>query len=614
MLAIGCTASRVPAQTAPVADPAANNDAMAAINPQDLVSVGDGKSAPAVVPLKKTNYPVPAGAIFVSPDGKTNATGTQNAPTSLQNALKIAPAGATIVFRGGTYRGLDSLLAPRRVTFQAARGEAPWIKGSVIVTGWVRDGSAWRKDNWTHKFGASPRIGPEYVDPKFPLAGERDMVFLNDQALQQVATRAEVGPGSFFVDGKAQKLFIGDDPSGKVVEAAVYEQGLQIWKNGPNDPTGSIVRGLGFAHYGDQGLTVRAPNVLIEDNTFAWSGQRGMNIYDAPHAVIRGNAFVANSRVGLRASRNRRLVVENNLFAWNNVDRWRPAWDAAGVKITNMDYGAQDGLLFRGNLAENNAATGVWLDIDVNDAVVVHNIARRNQGIGIFFEISDKAIIAFNLSYENGMGVMVSNARNARVWNNTLVNNGSNILVKESGRISKIEGNIAGTNKGEMFATTGNQFFNNILAGVRGQSKNPLFNAGDSIGPTSDMVVASDFNLYVRPDSSPVPFASWSNSKQEIAPWQEGAPKPVMYQTLADFSQATGLEKNGVFRAGAQSEISPFVGWEKENFRPRSASAVAGAAPLPEDVAKAAGVPRNIGFKGALAPVISQVRTGSAAQ
>jgi nitrous oxidase accessory protein NosD len=166
---------------------------------------------------------------------------------------------------------------------------------------------------------------------------------------------------------------------------------------------------------------------VIEDSTFAWNGQRGMSIHDAPNARIRGNVFAGNSRVGLRASRTRRLRVENNLFAWNNVDRWRMAWDAGGVKITNMAYGPKDGLMFRGNVAENNFSTGVWLDIDVNDAVVVHNIARRNQAIGLFFEISDTAIIAFNVSYENGMGVMISNARNARVWNNTLVNNANNI-------------------------------------------------------------------------------------------------------------------------------------------------------------------------------------------
>lgn len=103
----------------------ANNDAMAALDAQDLKIVG-GQTAPSVVPLLKTNFAIPAGAVFVSPDGSPARSGaTPDAPTTVQNALKIVPVGGTIVFRGGSYRGLSALRLPRRVTLQAFPNEAP---------------------------------------------------------------------------------------------------------------------------------------------------------------------------------------------------------------------------------------------------------------------------------------------------------------------------------------------------------------------------------------------------------------------------------------------------------------------------------------------------------
>jgi len=102
--------------------------------------------ANAAVKIKNTNYRIPNNAYFVSPNGKNNNSGkSPRSPIPVEKAIAIAPRGATIVFRGGVYRGVDTRIT-KKLTLQAYPHEKPLLKGSNIVQGWVADGSTWRKD------------------------------------------------------------------------------------------------------------------------------------------------------------------------------------------------------------------------------------------------------------------------------------------------------------------------------------------------------------------------------------------------------------------------------------------------------------------------------------
>lgn len=236
-------------------------------------------SAPAIVPIKNTNYAIPASAIFVAPDGKEDASGSQNAPTTLANALKIAPAGGTVVLRGGTYRG-GGWTVPRQLTLQAFPNEKPALQGSAIVEGWMRDGNLWRHDGWKSEFpprGYEATVLDKIID-KNPMAANSDTLFIDGQALYQVATREAVGRGQFFVDYNRDQIFSGDDPTGKTVESTTQEAALTLTKRGAFDSSGARVRGLDFTHYASVGLNVSAPKVLIENCTFAWNQGQDFNL------------------------------------------------------------------------------------------------------------------------------------------------------------------------------------------------------------------------------------------------------------------------------------------------------------------------------------------------
>ena len=265
----------------------------------------------AAVKIKDTNYGIPNNAYFVSPKGKDNNSGkSPGSPLTVERAIAVAPPGSTIVFRGGVYRDVDAKIT-KKLTLQAYPREKPLLKGSTIVEGWVADGRTWRKDGWNHSFPQN--MGNVYIDPKYPLAGHRDMVYVNGESLKQVGNKANVKPGTFYVDGRNNKLYIGSNPAGKTVEATTKEMAFGLLSTRQFSASGTKIRGLGFAHYAEDAVEImKTNNVTLENNTFVWNGLRGASFRESSDAIVRGNIFSYNGMHGVRAGKSSRFLIEGN--------------------------------------------------------------------------------------------------------------------------------------------------------------------------------------------------------------------------------------------------------------------------------------------------------------
>lgn len=530
--------------------------------------------------IKDTNYSYPTGAYFVSPDGKDSNSGkTPNSPWPVAKALDEAPSGSTIVFKGGTYRNINAKIN-KKLTLQAFPHEKPWLKGSVVVTGWVADGGIWRKDGWSYSFPQN--MSDAYIDPNYPLAGYRDMVYINGVSLKQVASKAKVVPGTFYVDSTNNKLYIGNNPAGKTVEATAQEYAFRMWKNSTSNPSNTVVRGLGFAHYADEAISVGAPHVTLENNTFVWNGQDGVKFMSqigttlgvSTDAIVRGNTFRYNGAHGIWGGRVDRMLLEDNTISYNNVERFSTIWDAAGIKVIWTDN-----LIWRRNRVENNFAIGMWVDVSSTNATIVNNIVRSNESNGIMFEISDKAIIASNVVSDNASaGIMVYNASGARVYNNTLVNNTGNLAIRDTQRNNTKAAEIAaGITWIARNNVVKNNIFSNTTSGAHLQAGNCTTKEASHL-----MVSSADHNAYHRKPSS--------NSKSNIT-WSLGAAKClVKYNSIDAFNSATGYEANGL--AIDNVATNPFfVNEASGDYRLKPASpAIGRGAPLPADIASAVGL------------------------
>ena len=539
-----------------------------------LILAGTGRaSAAATIDIKDTNYSIPDEAYFVSPDGSdTNSGKAANSPWSLAKAMTSVPSGSTIVFRGGTYRNFDKTNISKKLTLQAYPHEKPWIKGSVLVTDWVSDGSTWRKDSWNYSF--APNMAKEYIDPLYPMAGHRDMVYIDGVSLKQVASKQEVVPGTFYVDSTNKKLYVGDNPAGKTVESTANIQSFNITKSG----AGSVVRGLGFAHYADAGLQVWTSGVTLENNTFAWNGFEGVKLGNSsPDAIVRGNTFSYNGCKGISGSNVHRMLLEDNIISYNNIERFSIFWDSGGVKVIKTDK-----LVWRKNLVENNFSNGMWIDESSTNSTIVNNTVRHNSALGIFFEISHKAIIAGNVAYRNQVGIMVSNSSNARIYNNTLAQNSKNIVIKDTTRNNTDTTGIAA---GATWIVRNTVIKNNILSNARGSVVFEVSSCSTK-EPSTLLIEAADYNAYYR---------TLSSKPKNVILWSLGSSNcSVGYTSMPTFISGTGYEKKSLVIDNVATQPF-FVDESKNDYQLKVGSpAIGRGEPLPEDIADAIGLAPSV--------------------
>ena len=84
----------------------------------------------------------------------------------------------------------DGTSASARITYSAYNSEQVIITGADIFTGWAASGNAWRIP-WTLSL-------PTYSSE---LVFRREMVIVDGVVMRTVGSRAEVVPGTFFVEG-----------------------------------------------------------------------------------------------------------------------------------------------------------------------------------------------------------------------------------------------------------------------------------------------------------------------------------------------------------------------------------------------------------------------------
>lgn len=403
--------------------------------------------ASAAVAIKDTNYSVPNNAYFVSPNGNNNNSGrSPNSPLPVGKAVASAPNGATIVFLNGTYRNVN-VNFNKKLTLQAHPNAKALLKGSVVVKGWVADGSTWRKDGWQQSF---PTVENIFIDSDYPLSRHTDMVYVGGESLKQVGSKANVGPGKFYVDKANNKLYIGTNPAGKTVEATTEGSAFSLSSTRQSNASGTAIRGLGFAHYAEDAIGIRkANNVTLENNTFVWNGLRGAHFRQSINSVVRGNTFSYNGMHGIRGADADRTLVEGNTFSYNNIERFRKDYTAAAIKVISTE-----GAVWRNNLFEYNFGNGIWADFSSYNSTIQNNTIRNNESIGVMLELSHKAIVSGNKISNNNCGLMIADTSSVRFYNNTLSNNKLPINIKDSPRRNTNKAEIA---KGILWVTRNNE-------------------------------------------------------------------------------------------------------------------------------------------------------------
>ncbi|WP_051684436.1 right-handed parallel beta-helix repeat-containing protein [Blastococcus sp. URHD0036] len=520
--------------------------------PPDVPDLRPALAAGAAPPGSRTD-PVPPAAVHVSPSGDDAAAGTRAAPLrTAARAVEAAPDGGTVVLHAGSYHERIDLPEGRALTLQPAPGDEVWFDGTREVTGWVADGPVWRFDGWTAEFDSSPTYtrgapdntepGFRFVDPAHPLAAHPDMLFVDGVAQQQVATRAEVVPGTFAVDDARDRLWLGTDPAGRAVRASDLDVALTVLG------AGSTVRGIGFRGYATsvpQKGTVRviAPDVTVEDVVVQDNATQGLFVGgrdQGEDVVVRAVTLERNGLIGMESSYADGLVVERLRAVGNNTERFNAAPVSGGAKLTRAR-----GLTVRDSVFADNLGTGLWFDESVFGATVTGNDVLRNTSNGIAYEISSQAVLADNLVVENGRtGIKINDASGVEVWANTVVGNGERPLwVVQDERVAT-DLDVPGHDpRQELPDPTVTWVLgpvtvaDNVIGG--GETTGCLICAQDGAlrRTAGEIGLTVSGNAYLLPGPD-TPVA--------VVTWPEGGAAPVAYPTVAAFRAATGQEVTGV--------------------------------------------------------------------
>jgi hypothetical protein len=178
---------------------------------------------------------------------------------------------------------------------------------------------------------------------------------------------------------------------------------------------------------------------------------------------ITGNRIYGNGQIGIRGSGTGIVVDSNDIFA-NNTLGFLPGWEAGATKFERTTS-----LQVRNNCVRDNLGNGIWTDGENRDSTIAGNWSVRNRGIGIFHEISGRALIEENTAAFNGSPgetpwnsqILVSGSIDTLVQRNRVEvtsDSGNGIFVVEEGRKNW---NIAHIHDFPTYVSRGNVVANN---------------------------------------------------------------------------------------------------------------------------------------------------------
>lgn len=511
-------------------------------------------------PLGSTNYAIPAGAKYVSPTAAAGGTGTVSSPFStLAAAVKATPAGGTIVMRGGTYHETVGVFTAG-ITIQAYPGEVVWMDGTVPVTGWVKDGTAWRHTGWNVRLDASPTFTRgaadntaanwQFVNPAYPMAAHPDQTYVNDVELREVRTRAEVVAGTFWVDDVNKALVIGTDPTGKTVRSGDTARALQLRANG------ITVKGIGIRRYStsnpDMGtVTLESTNATLENVIITESATMGLFIGGAG-ANIRRVTVENAGMLGVLTNMSDNLKMDGLKVVGSNSEHFNMTPAAGGIKFSRSR-----GVTITNSDVTSNGGTGIWFDVSCYQAAVAGTRVQANANHGIFFEISSRGIFSGNLVKDNaGYGFKINNATMSILTRNVVSGSGQgNIVILQDPRVPTtghygVDSRFAAPDPTMPWLNTKIQVIRNTVIGT---NATPLLWSQDYTSTRSwaEQGNVANGNRYVRTGANPA------------SPWKFNTTKvgAVLYSTLPAFRSATGQEAAGAEGTTVPATAQPVVAW-----------------------------------------------------
>ncbi len=460
---------------------------------------------PIAIFVQPTNETIPAGAIYASPNGVASNPGTAASPKDLASAYNATPANGTLVLTGSLntpYR--QGLTLSKKISVIAKPGDSPVLSGASIIP---NSELTLEAGNIYFKEGFSPSYAPvdtQYADADHPQAVNLQQVFVNGVYFKQVATKGELVDNSFYVS--ATRLYIKGDITGKTVEVSTKPYGIVVTSTG----SGSRVVGIAVTKFGNIGIHLKATATIDRVNTF-YNGFRNVFLEAGASIKLLDVGYYYGGSAGCHVNPpTANLLVSGGKMVGNNIAKFAAHWTAAGVKMAGTFKGyplTPNGIrIIEGLEVQGDGTHGIWLDNNCHDVEI-----RKNKVTGclaaIMAECSFQNYIVDNLCYNNSNGVLIQNAKQNVIANNTLVLNNRAVVIRGTGRVNPdAEQRAAGLT----WTTEDNELYNNIYD--RTPASSLLIETATNFPGTKAISVMKN-NAYNRESATkPANLFNWKNA------------------------------------------------------------------------------------------------------
>jgi parallel beta-helix repeat protein len=459
-------------------------------------------------PIQQTyQLPAMAGKIFyVAPDGKAEQSGeTLALPTSIEAAIEQVKTGDAIVMRGGIYR-TGNLILNQGITIQPYLDEQPVMKGTYIAQEWKNLGNGLWTTPWTRLFPSKPadwwqrdRRGKETPQYRF----NNDMVFVDGKFLQAVGWEGEVDENSYYINYEAGLVYIGTNPTDRLVEITAFNVALHRitgeCHGNTSDHKGPVIRGITFTQYAYRAIEIdgidpegispesnhgkEVVGTTLEHCTISFCS-RVAAYFRGDKLTLRNCKVSDTSTEGVYVLSSSDVLLEKNIFTRNNIEQITGYYPAA-VKIFNQCYRVtcQDNLVI--DLPYSN---GIWYDVGNVDGRFLNNwvegVGQINRELvknqpwpsesGFFFEISKGAVCAGNVFVNCDHGIFILNSCDVKIYQNTMINSVVCIGRDERSAVGDHFGWHPSTGP-DVDKREGHVFVNNLLAGDNSFTRPLLF-------------------------------------------------------------------------------------------------------------------------------------------
>ena len=342
------------------------------------------------------------------------------------------PPGTTFCFSAGTYRITQPIWPLAGDDLVGQPGVV--INGARVVSNWQHVGSVWVASGQTQ--GPTVLPGGGYSSYRYPQAIYGDDLYFDTHALTKVGVQVNgrvigqpasaVGPGQYFFNYDTHEIYLGSNPTGHLVEAAIASAGIHSW-----EPRVTVT-GMTVQMIAGSGIQTGQPNWDIEHNEVRFT--HGTGIYVGGGAKVVSNYVHDNGTYGIAGSGNN-ILIQGNEVSRNNTALYYngdgECYDAGGSKFTFTTN-----LVVKGNYFHDNLCIGIWLDINNLHSLIEGNRSDNNIGSGIMHEISYSATIRNNETSGNTrFGILIVASPNDSIYGNTISGNGwGGIRLNQSAR------------------------------------------------------------------------------------------------------------------------------------------------------------------------------------